>query len=269
MNLIEVPATLANTHRIALTDPVFISDLHLSSNTPRTLAAFTDFVRNVASRHAELVILGDLFEYWLGDDTDDATAQHVTETLAALHTAGHALFVMHGNRDLLLGAEFCAATGATLLHDPTVATIAGQNVLLAHGDAWCTADVAYQAFRAQVRNPQWQRSFLAQDLSARKAFVERARAGSESAKQDKSMDIMDVTPDEISAAFITHQVTRMVHGHTHRSAVHRTQVQGIERERWVLPDWDFDHAAPPRGGYLRMLDGAWVLESVPDASGSH
>ncbi len=248
--------------RIALTDPVFISDLHLSSNTPRTLAAFTTFVHDVASQHAELVILGDLFEYWLGDDTDDATAARVKETLAALHAAGHALFVMHGNRDLLLGADFCAATGATLLHDPCMATLAGQNILLSHGDAWCTADLVYQAFRAQVRNPQWQRSFLAQDLSTRKAFVEHARASSESAKQNKTLDIMDVTPDEISTAFMTHPVTRLVHGHTHRPAVHRTQVLGITRERWVLPDWDCDQATAPRGGYLCVRDGVWVLESL-------
>lgn len=250
---------------IELSDPVFISDLHLSSNTPQTLAAFLQFMQDVAPQHAELLILGDLFEYWSGDDEDDAVARTVIGALAQLHAKGKRLFVMHGNRDLLIGAQFCAATGATLLVDPTVASIATMDehkVLLSHGDAWCTEDVAYQRFRSQVRNPEWQRQFLAQDLAARKAFIERARAHSETAKQQKSMEIMDVTAAEISRAFIEHEVTYIVHGHTHRCATHRGEIGGRTRERWVLPDWDFENPSAPRGGYLRVAGGEFVLEPV-------
>lgn len=261
------PALAATLDRIALSDPVFISDLHLSASTPHTLAAFVDFVQRVAQLHAELVILGDLFEVWVGDDTDDPTAQQVMQTLASRR--GQPLLVMQGNRDVLLGADFCAATGATLLRDPTVARIQGKDVLLAHGDAWCTEDLPYQAFRQQVRNPQWQQAFLAQDLATRKAFAQRARAGSEMAKQGKTMDIMDVTPSEITQAFTTHGLTRIVHGHTHRSMVHRYRIEGVECERWVLPDWDFEGSAP-RGGYLRVVDGELALVPFfPATSGSH
>ena len=257
-----VPALAATTSRIALADPVFISDLHLSSDSPRTLAAFVAFARTVAAKHAELLILGDLFEYWTGDDDDDDAARAVTDALAALNSDGRRVFVMHGNRDLLLGANFCAATGATLLADPTLAEVAGHRVLLSHGDAWCTQDVAYQQFRAQVRNPEWQRSFLAQDLQARRDFVGRVRVASESAKQAKDAEIMDVTPAEIDAAFVSHAVERVIHGHTHRPATHRHRVAGVARERWVLPDWDFDRAGAPRGGYLRVESGGFVVAAV-------
>lgn len=221
------------------------------------------FMQEVAPKHAELLILGDLFEYWCGDDDDDAVARDVIAALARLSGTGKRLFVMHGNRDLLIGAQFCAATGATLLTDPCVAHIARMGaVLLSHGDAWCTEDVAYQRFRSQVRNPEWQRQFLAQDLAARKAFIEHARTQSESAKQQKSMEIMDVTAAEIRRAFIEHGVTRIVHGHTHRCATHHSEIDGSARERWVLPDWDFENQAAPRGGYLRVSEGAFVLEPV-------
>lgn len=257
-----VPALAATTSRIALADPVFISDLHLSSNTPRTLAAFVAFVRDVAAKHAELVILGDLFETWTGDDDDDGAARPVIDALAALNGRGKRVVVMHGNRDLLLGPDFCAATGATLLIDPTLADIAGQPALLSHGDAWCTQDIAHQQFRARVHDPEWQRAFLAQDLQARQAFVGRARAASESAKRTKAAEIMDVTADAVDAAFVRHAVTRIIHGHTHRPATHRHEIDGVARERWVLPDWDCDHAGAPRGGYLRATDGGFVVEPV-------
>ncbi|MCX7902155.1 MAG: UDP-2,3-diacylglucosamine diphosphatase, partial [Burkholderiaceae bacterium] len=150
MNL--VPALAVTTQRIALTDPLFISDLHLSEAQPRTLARFEELLAGEACAHAELVILGDLFEYWAGDDAadNDPVAQRVIVALRALRAAGVVLFVMQGNRDLLLGADFAAATGATLLADPTQATIGSETVLLAHGDTYCTRDLAYQRFRAQA-----------------------------------------------------------------------------------------------------------------------
>jgi len=258
----------AQTNRIVLSDPVFISDLHLSAQTPQTLAAFTTFVDRVAVQHAELVILGDLFEYWVGDDHDDAISDIVIKTLRSLtESAQVKLYLMHGNRDLLLGPHFCGHFGATLLQDPTTATISkiAQKTLLSHGDAWCTQDTAYQQFRAQVHNPDWQRAFLAQSLTARTAFVQKARMASASAKTTKALDIMDVTPSEITKAYQTHDVAHIVHGHTHRPAVHHTQIAHVTHTRWVLPDWDFDTATPPRGGYLRVCDETFVLESVVPA----
>lgn len=253
------------TDRVALTNPLLISDLHLSEATPRTLLAFEAFVAQVAPRYAELLVLGDLFEAWVGDDDDSPVAHAVTRALATLSARGVRLFVMHGNRDLLLGSGFAASTGALLLADPCVITVGGQPMLLAHGDAWCTDDHAYQQFRAQVRSAQWQSTFLAQPLPMRRAFVAQARAASETAKQSKSMEIMDVSAAAIDAAFRAAGVTIIVHGHTHRPARHQLELDGQPRRRHVLPDWDFDHAAATRGGYLRWDGADWAAESLATA----
>jgi UDP-2,3-diacylglucosamine hydrolase len=259
-----VPCAAPTARRIALTDPLFISDLHLSAAAPRTTARFLAFVREIATQHAELVILGDLFEAWAGDDSADPLQRTVIEALADLSARRVRVFVMQGNRDVLLGRAFAQATGATLLVDPALADIGGTVTLLSHGDAWCTEDKPYQQFRAQVRDVEWQRAFLAQDLSARRAFVDQARNASESAKPGKDPSIMDVAPAEIHRAFANFGVTRIVHGHTHRPATHRQMREGELRTRTVLPDWDYDRAA--RGGYLRVLGGSakdFVVEALP------
>lgn len=263
---LPVPALAVQADRVALAAPVFISDLHLNAAQPATRAAFARFVQQVAPRFAELVILGDLFEYWAGDDSlDDASdtvGREVAAQLRSLSALGARVFVMHGNRDLLLGRAFCAAAGATLLADPTIATIgsgaAEQRVLLAHGDAWCTQDLEYMKFRAQARQPAFQAQFLAQPLAARKAFIGQARAASEAGKAAKSMEIMDVTPAEVEAALRQAGVTRLIHGHTHRPATHHFALDSASAERWVLPDWDLD-ATPVRGGYLSIRDGTWTV----------
>jgi UDP-2,3-diacylglucosamine hydrolase len=255
---LPVPALAAQADRISLSAPVFISDLHLNAAQPATRAAFAHFAQQVAPQFAELVILGDLFEYWAGDDDDDAVGRDVAAQLRTLAEHGVRVFVMHGNRDLLLGRAFCAAAGATLLADPTVATIGGKTVLLAHGDAWCTQDLEYMKFRAQARHPAFQAQFLAQPLAARKAFIGQARAASEAGKAAKSMEIMDVTPSEVEAALRQAGVTRLIHGHTHRPATHRFTLDGAPAERWVLPDWDLE-ATPVRGGYLSVRDGEWTV----------
>lgn len=253
-----VPALAATVDRVALADPLFISDLHLSATHPRTLTRFQQLAAGEARSHAELVILGDLFEYWAGDDaTDDEIGSAVIAALRDLAATGVRVFVMHGNRDLLLGADFAAAAGATLLADPTRAEIGGEAVLLAHGDVYCTRDVAYQRFRAQARNPDFQRAFLAKPLAERRAFIGQVRAKSEEVKQATAAEIMDVTPETIAAAMRTAGVTRMIHGHTHRPATHRFELDGRSAERWVLPDWDLD-ADMPRGGYLTCR-GRWQL----------
>jgi UDP-2,3-diacylglucosamine hydrolase len=253
-----IPPALAPTlDRLTLADPLFISDLHLSEAQPRTLARFERFAADEARRCAELLILGDLFEFWAGDDaTDDAVAGRVEAALADLTFAGVRVYLMHGNRDLLLGNDFARRCGATLLVDPTLAQIAGRTAMLTHGDVYCTLDVDYQRFRAQARNPDFQRVFLAKSLAERRTFVGQARAASEAGKQTKSMEIMDVTPEAVDDALRRAGVSLMIHGHTHRPATHRTVLDGGAADRWVLPDWDFD-AQPERGGYLRIAGGEW------------
>jgi UDP-2,3-diacylglucosamine hydrolase len=253
-----VPALAATVDRVALVDPLFISDLHLAATHPRTLARFERLAATQARTHAELLVLGDLFEYWAGDDaTDDEVGSAVIAALRGVAAAGVRVFVMHGNRDLLLGADFAAAAGATLLADPTRAEIGGEVMLLAHGDLYCTRDVAYQRFRAQVRNPDFQRAFLAKPLAERRAFIGQVRVKSEEVKQSTAAEIMDVTPEAIADAMRAAGVTRMIHGHTHRPATHRFDLDGQPAERWVLPDWDLD-ADVPRGGYLTCR-GHWQL----------
>lgn len=254
MTLADPPPALAVTPSIApLIDPVFISDLHLALERPATLRRFFQFMRTEAPHHRELVILGDLFEFWIGDDAG-ASAQPVIDVLASAAAAGQRVFLMHGNRDPLIGHEFTSAAGATLLADPIVADVAGTTTLLSHGDAWCTRDVAYQQFRAMVRNPDFQRGFLAKPVNERIGIAKSARLQSDTEKAVKAMDIMDVTPDAVDAALGKARVRRVIHGHTHRPGKHVLDVDGGTAERWVLPDWDFDET-PSRGGYLDFVNG--------------
>lgn len=254
MNLIDPPPALAVTQSIEpLVDPVFISDLHLTLERPATLRRFFRFMQADAPVHQELVILGDLFEFWIGDDAS-LPAKPVIDALAAASNAGRRVFLMHGNRDPLLGHDFARAAGATLLADPIIADVAGTTTLLSHGDAWCTRDVAYQQFRAMVRNPDFQRAFLAKPVDERIAVAKGARMLSDTEKSTKAMDIMDVTPEAIGEALRSAGVRRMIHGHTHRPAAHVIDLDGASAERWVLPDWDLDEPEP-RGGYLDFVDG--------------
>lgn len=258
-----LPVQLAGLARVRLRDPLFISDLHLNAGAPATLARFLRFCAEEAAAHAELLILGDLFEYWIGDDTLDDEADALPRTVAAalrqLSEHGVRVYVMHGNRDLLLGAGFLRATGAQLLVDPAVAEVGGREVLLAHGDAWCTQDVEYMRFRAMVRQEATQRQFLAGARAARLAFMGAARSQSEAGKRAKAMEIMDVTPAVVDDALRASGLRLLIHGHTHRPAVHDWLLDGEPARRWVLTDWDFD--LPPashfRGGYLLAGEGPW------------
>jgi UDP-2,3-diacylglucosamine hydrolase len=252
--LTEPPPALAVTQSIEpLIDPVFISDLHLALERPATLQRFFHFMQADAPRHRELVILGDLFEFWIGDDAAPA-AKPVIDALAAASKAKQRVFLMHGNRDPLIGHDFARAAGATLLADPIVADVAGTQTLLSHGDAWCTRDVAYQQFRAMARNPDSQRGFLVKSVDERIAMAKGARMLSDTAKSNKAMDIMDVTSEAVVASLTDAGVRRIIHGHTHRPAAHVIDLNGVTAERWVLPDWDLDDAEP-RGGYLDFVDG--------------
>ena len=225
---------------------LFISDLHLCDARPAIAELFFDFLDSrVRGRAGELHILGDLFEYWIGDeDLDLAFNRRVADAIRGVADAGTRVFLMHGNRDFLLGAEFCRASGAALLADPTAVKLFGRPTLLMHGDTLCTDDHAYLQFRAMVRDAAWQRAFLAQPAAARRRQAEAVRGRSETEKQSKSAGIMDVNQQAVENALREHGYPRLIHGHTHRPARHDHAVDGHPCERWVLPDWY------QSGGYL-------------------
>lgn len=224
---------------------LFVSDLHLCPTRPQINRAFFEFLREPAARAESLYILGDLFEYWAGDDDDDPFNASVLQSLHDLAATGVKLYLMHGNRDFLIGEAFARATGAALLPDPTLTVLYGTRTLLMHGDTLCTEDVGYQEFRAKVRNPAYQRQFLAQPLAARKKIIAGLREENSEKKQLKSEAIMDVTPAAVDAALRENGYPRLIHGHTHRPALHRHVVDGQPCERWVLADWY------TRGSYLK------------------
>lgn len=227
---------------------LFISDLHLQAEHPRTLAAFLRFLDEQARGAEQLYLLGDIFEYWAGDDdVADPFNASVVNALRALSDAGVALFWIAGNRDFLAGGAFAQAAGLTLLAEPHVIEVGGTRIALVHGDAECTLDTGYMAFRAQVRNPAWQAQFLAMPLAQRKAIIAGLREGSRESHGGKSYETMDVTPEGLDAIFDATQANVLIHGHTHRPAVH----QYGTKLRYVLPDWELD-AEPVRGGWIAL-----------------
>ena len=228
---------------------IFISDLHLCATRPLIAGVFFDFLRGDARQADALYILGDLFEYWAGDDDHTPFNQQVTTALREYSQGGTPLYFMHGNRDFLIGADFLASTGATLLNDPELIDIEGLPTLLLHGDTLCTDDIKYLAFRKKVRDPIYQQQFLAQTLASRKQIIAGLRAENVEEKQQKSEAIMDVAPRAVEAVMREYGCSRMIHGHTHRPALHHHWVDGTRCERRVLGDW---YAA---GSYL-LCDAA-------------
>lgn len=216
---------------------LFISDLHLSDERPAITALFLGFLREQAAGAEALYILGDLFEVWLGDDAVLPGYAPVVQGLKQLSATGVPVFVMHGNRDFLLGERFARDSGCTLLPDPAVIDLYGEPTLLMHGDTLCTDDVEYQQFRAQVRHPETQRQFLAMGLEQRLAVARQYRAESRERSRYKSETIMDVNQAAVEEALRRHAVRRLIHGHTHRPAVHRLAVDGREAQRLVMGDW--------------------------------
>jgi UDP-2,3-diacylglucosamine hydrolase len=217
---------------------LFISDLHLSSSRPGINSVFFKFLRGRAAQASDLWILGDLFEYWAGDDdVSDPFNAKVVSALADCARAGPRIRVMHGNRDFLMGPGFEAASGTKLVDDPTTLFLSGRTTLLAHGDTLCTDDREYQAFRKEVRSKTWQDAFLAQPLSQRKQQIEKLRERSEAEKKRKPAEIMDVNAGAVESLLRAHGYPRLIHGHTHRPARHEHNVDGRTCERWVLPDW--------------------------------
>lgn len=215
----------------------FIADLHLEESRPDITDAFLGFLPAYAHNIDALYILGDFFEAWIGDDEHTPLQQTVAEALQAVTETGTALYLMHGNRDFLIGQDFCDRVGATLLDEPTVIDLNGEPTLLMHGDSLCTADEEYQKFRASMRNPQWQKAFLQRPLADRQTVARQMREISQARNQGKEQTIMDVTPEEVVADMERHRVQQLIHGHTHRPAVHELEANGAPARRYVTGDW--------------------------------
>ncbi len=217
---------------------LFISDLHLEEGRPDITRAFLSFLAQKAQGIDRLYILGDFFEAWIGDDEHTPLQDEVAAALKAASDSGTQLFLMHGNRDFLIGEAFCERIGATLLEDPAMVDLYGTPTLLMHGDSLCTADVEYQKFRTTMRNPQWQEMFLKRPLADRQTTARQLREISMAKNKGKEQTIMDVTQDEVVEVMAAHGVQRLIHGHTHRPAVHELEVSGKPAQRIVLGDWD-------------------------------
>jgi len=237
---------------------LFVSDLHLCSSRPGTRRIFFDFLAGQARNADALYILGDLFEYWAGDDDlEEPFNASVASALRACseHTTA---YLMRGNRDFLLGERFAATAGVQLIDDPTLIDCYGTPTLLSHGDALCTDDEDYMRFRAKVRSPQWIDKFLATPLAERKATIEALRRESEAQKKRKSMRIMDVNDAAVEALLRSRAYPRLIHGHTHRPARHEHIVDAHRCERWVLTDW---YAS---GSYLSSIGDETVSVALSD-----
>jgi UDP-2,3-diacylglucosamine hydrolase len=236
---------------------LFVSDLHLDAAAPEAVDQFLNFLLTHVADAEALYILGDLFEAWVGDDDPDPTKARVCEGLRALTATGVGCFVLHGNRDFLIGRDFCRRTGSRLLADPVVADLDGERVLLTHGDALCTDDHSYQELRSTVRTPEWQRRFLALPVADRELIANQARAGSKEHVSRTIPNIMDVNQDAVSTAYRATKVRRIIHGHTHRPGVHDTAIEGEAAQRLVLGAWY------EQGSYIRYENGRYELRELP------
>ena len=233
---------------------LFISDLHLMEERPDITRAFLTFLETKAASADALYILGDFFEVWIGDDHDTPFNRSIIDALASLDTGK---FLMHGNRDFLLGERFCEQVDAALLNYPTVLSLDGRPALLMHGDSLCTRDVEYMKARTMLRNPAVQADLLSKSIDERLMIAQGARAQSKDHTRETAEDIMDVTPEEVVREMQDHRVDLLIHGHTHRPAVHDLEVNGLPAQRIVLGDWD------THGWYLEAAGGSLDLVSFP------
>jgi len=237
---------------------LFVSDLHLDDTRPQITELFLDFLRAEAPSAEALYIPGDLFEAWIGDDDDAELPARVADALRAVADGGTQVFFIRGNRDFLLGDDYAARAGFSILPDPCVITAGGEPILLLHGDLLCWDDTAYLAVRRQVRDPQWQQALLARSLPERRAFAQAARQSSAQHQQSMArLEVGDAAPRAVEDYFRRYGVDRMIHGHTHRPAVHDLEVDGRPRQRIVLGDWY------EQGSVLRLYrDGRFELAGL-------
>lgn len=238
---------------------LFVSDVHLDPAAPEAQQQFLEFLATQVAgpTTSALYILGDLFESWVGDDDVRAERAEVLTGLRALTESGIACFLLHGNRDFLIGQGFCLQTGCQVLPDPVITEIAGERVMLTHGDALCIDDHAYQELRSIVRAPVWQRRFLRLPLSNRQLLADGLRAGSRAHTARTIPKIMDVNPVAVTTAFKSSGVRRIIHGHTHRPAIHDALVEGQPVQRIVLGAWY------EQGSYLECAAGRYELRTLP------
>ncbi|MEO8005068.1 MAG: UDP-2,3-diacylglucosamine diphosphatase [Betaproteobacteria bacterium] len=222
---------------------LFISDLHLAADTPEANETLLKFLRETAPSADSLYVLGDLFEYWVGDDMlTQPFERKIAAAFRTLVDSGVPVYFMHGNRDFLIGRRFARASGMKILRDPTLIDLYGSPTLLMHGDTLCTDDVDYLKWRKKARNPIAQWLFLAKPFAKRLDVAREMRRKSEQSKKGKSMTIMDVAPRAVEDVLRKHAYPRLIHGHTHRPARHEHDLDGRNCERWVLADW-YEHGA--------------------------
>jgi len=232
-------------------DIVFISDLHLAPERPEIIDLFIRFSNDVASTADALYILGDFLEVWWGDDDPAIGYREVFECLAELATKKNTdIFLMHGNRDFMIGNELAERCHFKLIDEPLKISIHGRDALLMHGDTLCTDDIQYQQFRQMVRNPQWQKQVLCKTLEERLQLAKSIREQSKKSTTEKHEYIMDVNQDATDRAFIENNVDLIIHGHTHRPAIHHKRINGVDTTRIVLGDWY------EKGSYLRINDSS-------------
>lgn len=225
-----------------MSETLFISDLHLCDERPHTVALFCHFTETRARRAAHLYILGDLFEVWIGNDDPSHTNRLVERSLRELVIHGTRVYFMHGNRDFLITHDFAARTGCELIADPTRIELYGTSTLLAHGDSLCTDDHAHQTYRAIAYRDDWKQNMLARPLQERLGLARRYRQASEAGKERKASEIMDVNQRSVEDFLRAQEVRRLIHGHTHRPAVHNFQLDGRPAQRFVLAEWNHQGA---------------------------
>lgn len=235
---------------------LFVSDLHLDERRPEATERFLQFLKEEARHARALYILGDLFEFWIGDDVSSGLSVEVADGIADLATAGTPVYFTHGNRDFMLGAEYAQRCCMTLLPEEHVIDLYGQPTLVLHGDQLCTDDTVYQAIRQKVRNPEWKAAMMAKSPAERMAFARQAREQSRDHQQGIEETIMDVNSDAVMDAFARHDVRLMIHGHTHRPAFHELSLDSDRARRIVLSDWY------AQGSVLKATQGSCSLENL-------
>ena len=235
----------------------FIADLHLSADRSDITACFLSFLKKDAPQSKALYILGDLFEYWIGDDDNSTFVDTIASAIKAVSETGVRVYFIHGNRDFLLGKKYAKKAGMTLLPESCVIDLFGQKALIMHGDTLCTADIDYQKFRKKSRSWWWQFMIKSLPLKVRKKIATHYRKKSAQAKQTKSLEIMDVTQSEVSKQLTKANCLLLTHGHTHRPNTHKFTLKGNSASRIVLGDWY------EQGAWLKVTSTGIELQNHP------